>query len=140
LTLGAHPAVDKEIEVILTRQLASYLATPIFIVDPAGTLLYYNEPAELVLGRRFEETGEMPIEEWSTIFIPVDEDGTPLAPHDLPLVIALNERRPAYRVFWIQGLDRVRRHIHLTAFPLVGMGDRFLGALAMFWEVQSTWR
>jgi len=73
--LGAHPTVDKEIEVILTRQLASYLATPIFIVDPTGTLLYYNEPAELVLGRRFEETGEMPIEEWSTIFVPVDDDG-----------------------------------------------------------------
>jgi PAS domain-containing protein len=136
LTLGAHPAVDKEIEVILTRQLASYLATPIFIVDPTGTLLYYNEPAELVLGRRFEETGEMPIEEWSTIFVPVAEDGTPIAPPDLPLVIALNERRPAFRSFWIQGLDNVQRHIDLTAVPLIGMADRFLGALAMFWEVQ----
>ena len=32
----------EEIEVILARQLASYLAMPIFIVDPQGTLLYYN--------------------------------------------------------------------------------------------------
>jgi hypothetical protein len=28
---------QKEIEIILTRQLASYLAMPIFIVDPAAT-------------------------------------------------------------------------------------------------------
>ena len=30
--------VQKEIEVILTRQLASYLATPVVQVDPEGTL------------------------------------------------------------------------------------------------------
>ena len=33
---------QKEIEIILMRQLASYLAIPIFIVDPALTLLFYN--------------------------------------------------------------------------------------------------
>jgi hypothetical protein len=26
------------------RQLASYLAMPILLVDPVGTLLFYNEP------------------------------------------------------------------------------------------------
>jgi PAS domain-containing protein len=52
---------QQEIEMILVRQLASYLAMPIFVVDPQGTLVFYNEPAELLLGRRFEETGEMSI-------------------------------------------------------------------------------
>ena len=66
---------QKEIEVILTRQLASYLAMPIFIVDPSGTLLFYNEPAETILGRRFEESGEMPMDVWSTVFTPTDEKG-----------------------------------------------------------------
>jgi PAS domain-containing protein len=42
-----------EIEMILMRQLASYLAMPIFIVDPVGNLVFYNEPAESILGRRF---------------------------------------------------------------------------------------
>ena len=37
---------QQEIEMILVRQLASYLAMPIFIVDPQGTLVFYNEPAE----------------------------------------------------------------------------------------------
>ena len=82
---------QKEIELILARQLASYLAMPIFIVDPLGNLIYYNEPAEMILGRRFEETGEMPVEEWSTLFQPTDESGKPLAPKSLPLMVALTQ-------------------------------------------------
>src|SRR5438270_13893415 len=95
---------QKQIEVILTRQLASYLAVPIFIADAAGTLVYYNEPAEMILGRRFDETGEMPANEWSTIFRPTDAEGTPVLPERLPLAIALSERRPAPLTFWMRGL------------------------------------
>ena len=128
---------QQDIEVILVRQLASYLAMPIFIVDPQGTLVFYNEPAEPILGRRFEETGEMPIGEWSTIFDPTDESGQPIAPADIPLAIALTERRPAHRALWIRGLDRVQRHLEVTCFPLIGQANRCLGAIAIFWEVVS---
>jgi len=55
---------QQEIEVILIRQLASYLAMPMVIVNPVGTLIFYNEPAEELLAMRFEETGEMPEDEW----------------------------------------------------------------------------
>jgi PAS domain-containing protein len=64
---------QREIEVIMLRQLASYLAMPIFIVDPRGSLDFYNEAVEIILGKRFEETGEMSAEEWSTAFQPTDE-------------------------------------------------------------------
>jgi len=128
---------QKEIEVILARQLVSYLALPVFIVDPQGTLLFYNEPAESVLGRRFEETGEMRIDEWSTIFKPTDEDGRPIKPDALPLVIALSERRPAHGRFWIRGLDGVLRHIEVTAVPIIGQAERYLGGIAIFWEVTA---
>ena len=37
---------------------------PIVIVDATGTLIYWNEPAELLLGLRFEESGEIPASEW----------------------------------------------------------------------------
>jgi PAS domain-containing protein len=127
---------QKEIEVILTRQLASYLALPILLVDPQGTLIYYNEPAESILGQRFEETGEMPMGEWSVMFHPTDEDGAPLPPHRLPLVAALSERRPAHGSFWIRGLDDVPRHLQVIAFPLLAQAERFLGAAALFWEEQ----
>ncbi len=126
---------QREIEVILARQLAEHLAMPIFIVDPLGNLLFYNEPAEVILGYRFDETGPMPASKWSTIFFPVDRDGQPLQPEDLPLIIAMSERHPAHRSFWIRGMDENLREIEVTAFPLVGQAQRFLGAIAIFWEV-----
>ena len=122
------------IEVILARHLASYLAMPIFIVDPEGTLLFYNPPAEAILGPRFAETGPMPIHDWSTIFRPTDADGTVLAPTELPLWIALRQGRPAHRSFWIRGLDHKQRFIEITCFPLIGQAGHSLGAVALFWE------
>ena len=116
------------------KQVASYLAMPIFVVDPEGTLVYFNEPAEPILGRRYDEAGEMPQSEWSTVFLATDENGVPLPPETLPLSIALGQRRPAHDTMWIKGLDGADRHISVTAFPLVGQQDRDLGAVAIFWE------
>ena len=59
-----------EIEIILNRQLADCLSIPVFITDTAGNLIFYNEPAEEILGKRYEETGEMPVEMWGTILNP----------------------------------------------------------------------
>jgi PAS domain-containing protein len=123
-----------EIELILMKLAASYLAMPVFLVDPAGSLLYYNEPAEVILGRRYDETGEMPLEEWSTIFVPTDETGAVIPPESLPLTQAVQHGRPAHGAFWIRGLDETVRHITVTAFPLIGQNDRNLGSLAIFWE------
>jgi PAS domain-containing protein len=129
---------QQAIEVILMRQLASCLAMPIFLVDPGGNLLFYNEPAEALLGRRYEETGEMPLVEWAKIFHPTAADGSPLPPEALPLVIALQQHRAAHLVFQIRGLDGVHRMIEATAFPLDGQGGRYLGAVAIFWEVSPS--
>lgn len=128
---------QKEIEVILTRQLASYLAMPIIIVDPIGTLLFFNEPAEAILGRRFEETGEIPLDDWVKTVTLTDDYGAPLAPEARPLLIALNERRPVHAEMWVVGMDHVRRHVEITAFPLIGQAGRHLGALGIFWEVEA---
>ena len=125
---------QKAVELILMRQLASYLAMPIFLVDPAGRLLYYNEPAETVLGRRFDETGEMPLEAWPSLFKLTAEDGSPLPTEARPLVIALQNQRASHCACRIQGLDGVSRRIEASAFPLEGQGGRHLGAVAIFWE------
>ena len=126
--------VGHDVELILMKQVASYLAVPIFLVDTAGTLVYYNEPAELLLGERYDETGEMPLEEWGTVFVPTDRNGMPLAPEDLPLAIAVQQGHPAHGQISITGLDGVVRHLSVTAFPLVGQSNRNLGAVAIFWE------
>lgn len=126
---------QKEIEVILARHLASYLAVPMFIVDPDGAMVYYNEPAEVMLGMRYDQAGEMPLADWSTRFVPTDESGAPFLPEALPLAIALSQRKTNNARFWIRSHDNVKRHIEVTAFPLIGQAGRYLGAVALFWEL-----
>ena len=128
---------QQEIEIILARHLSEYLVMPIFIVNPAGDLIFYNEPAEAILGQSYSETGLMPSSEWSTVFNPMDSQGRSIPPEELPLVIALKERRLAHKIIWIQGLDGVMREIEVTAFPLIGQAERFLGAMAIFWEIST---
>lgn len=123
------------VELILARQLISYLSVPIFLVDPRGDLLYYNEAAEAILGIRFEETGRMQREEWSHVFTPTDVAGKPIDPKSLPLVIALEQGRPAWAEMYIEGLDEARRHIQVIGIPLIGLAGKHLGGLAIFWEV-----
>jgi PAS domain-containing protein len=119
------------------RQLASSLASAVFLVDPQGTLVFYNEHAEPILGRRYEETGPMPVELWTTMFHPLDQRGKPLAPESLPLVKVLKTNKPASKVFWIRALDGVKRKIEVTAFPLIGQTHKLVGAVSMFTEVTS---
>ena len=131
---SGEESVAADIEVILMKQVASYLAMPIFVVDPSGTLMFYNEPAEALLGLRYDETGEMPMDVWGTVFVPTDDDGNVLAPSELPLAVALTQRRPAHGRFSITSMDGRRHHLAVTAFPLVGQHERELGAVALFWE------
>ena len=126
---------QRDIELILLRQLASQLATPILLVDPEGDLLYFNEAAEAVIGRRFDETGDVRRGQFSSLFHPTDEEGHPIKPEEQPLQVATDRLEPAHRRFYIRGLDGVRRHIEGTAFPLIGQNDRVLGAFAIFWEI-----
>jgi PAS domain-containing protein len=125
---------QQPVELILIRQWASYLAMPIFLADADGNLVYYNEPAEALLGRRFDEAGEMPAGELATIFQTAAEDGSPLPSEAIPLGIALLQRRPSHRRLRFKGLDGVWRLIETTAFPIEGQGGRHLGAVAIFWE------
>jgi PAS domain-containing protein len=129
---------QKEIEQILIRQLAGYLAMAVFIVDADGNLVFYNEPAEHILGTRFDETGEMAATDWATAWAPTDDDGNALVPEALPLWIALHDRRVASGRFWIRGFDNVSRYIEAVAFPLLGQAERHLGAVSLSWEAVQT--
>jgi PAS domain-containing protein len=126
--------MTQPIEMILMRELASHLSTPIFVVDPAGDLLFYNEPAETLLGTRFDETGIMPFKQWATMFTPTDEDEHPIPPDQLPLAIAQQQQKPAQGSMWIRSLDGSRRHLVVAAIPLHGQWGELLGATAIFWE------
>ena len=117
--------------------IGTVLAMPMIVVDERGDLLYFNEAAEPIFGRRFDETGPLRRGEFTATFKPTDEDGTPIKREDQPLTIATDQQQPAHRRFWIQGMDGVARKIEGLACPLQGHGGRKLGAVAIFWEVQE---
>lgn len=124
---------QRDIGLILMRQLASALAVPMLLVDDTGDLLYFNEPAEVLLGQRFDEVGDMPLERRRRILAFRDEAGQPLSDDQPPLVVALREQRPVHRRVWLRGFDGEDRAIEVTAFPLLGGGGHLIGGVAMFW-------
>lgn len=127
----------KELEIILARQLADSLSVPVFITDTEGTLLFFNEPAEKILKRKFGETGAMTTDKWSSLFEPQDRNGKRIPRMDLPLVKTLIYCQPAQSEFWITNLEDERYYLSATSFPLIGRSNRFVGAVVIFWEKES---
>ena len=128
--MSQHP-----VEMILARQLTGYLSVPVILVDTEGTVIFYNESAERILGVRFEETGRIEREEADRLVELTDEPGANPGDAVHPLEVALRERRPAHaHRLMLRRSDRVRLQIEVTAYPLIGQEGNLLGAVAMFWE------
>jgi len=126
---------QQSVEMILVRQLASYLFVPVIVFDTTGTAVFYNEPAERILGVRFEETGRIDPEEADRLVELSDDPGAGPEDSEHPLVVALQQRRPAHARRWLlRRADRVRLQVEATAFPIIDHEERLLGAVAMFWE------
>jgi PAS domain-containing protein len=125
------------IEIILNRQLADCLSMPVFITDTSGNLIFYNEPAEKLLGTRFEDTGEMKVETWATIFKQQDDEGNLLQPESLPLVRTIRDQYPYHKTFWIESLQGGKQKISVTSYPIIGRAGKFLGAVAIFWKAKD---
>jgi PAS domain-containing protein len=123
-----------EVELILMRQLASYLTLPMFVVGVNENLLFYNQAAEVHLGRRFEEAGEMPVGDLASIFQIKRVDGSDYPGDELPLTVALRARRPKHDTLRFRSLDGSDHIVEVTAFPLEGHGGRHVGAVAIFWD------
>ena len=90
---------QKPLELILARNLLASVSTPAFLVGDQGTLLFYNEAAAALLGRRFEESGTLSASEWTSEFGPYGEDGLPLPYDEIPATVALRSRRPFHGTF-----------------------------------------
>jgi PAS domain-containing protein len=125
-------AAQKPLELILARNLMASLSTPAFLVDEDGLLVFYNEAAGALLGKRFEEVGQMGPDEWGHMFGPFNEHGDPIPFDQLPLTIALRQGRPAHADFEIRSLEGNEYRIEVSAMPIVtSSGAR--GAMAIFW-------
>lgn len=128
---------QKNLVLILAREFASLLATPVLISDSDGKLVYFNEPAEEVLGTTYAEAGELPADSWSTLFQVSGPDGAPVPLEQMPAGVAFVERRPAQGAISIVGLDGVPRVLQVTAIPLFAHTDEFVGVAAVFWEAAA---
>ncbi len=123
---------QRPLELILARNLMTALSTPAFLVDEGGLLVFYNEAAGMLLGKRFEEVGTVGPEEWGAMFGPFDEGDEPIPYDELPLVVAVRNGRPAHADFEIRSTDGTRHTVEASAFPiLTAHGTR--GAIAVFW-------
>jgi PAS domain-containing protein len=128
-------AAQQPLDLILARNLMSVLETPSFLVDDEGVLVFFNEAAGEMLGKRFEETGRLTREQWNAIG-PVDREGNMIDSHDMPLSVALREGKPAHGRFNICTDQQKIVEVETSAVPLVSGGD-FHGALVVFWPVDS---
>jgi PAS domain-containing protein len=128
---------QKPIELILARQLASGLVVPVLLVDQRGDTVFFNEPAELLFGRRFDEIDLLPLEGRTAALAPADIEGRPLDADQLPAVVAMRERRPVHATIQIHGPDGVLHPVETTAFPLESAGGTLEGAFVILWSTMG---
>jgi PAS domain-containing protein len=128
---------QKPLELILARNLLSSLSTPAFLAGEDSSLLFYNEAAGVLIGRRFEETGAMTASEWTRSFGPFGDDGEPLNLEETPLTLALRHGRPHHAQLRIKVATGGQQDIEASAIPIVGSAGSS-GAIVIFWPV--TWQ
>jgi predicted ATPase len=131
--LLSNCGADNMNEAELAHELATNLPTPMFLVDANGTLVFFNDAAASIFGKSFDQVGQIPAVEWATIFTP-QEQGLRIPIQELPLSIAVLQRKPAHGSIWIRKLDGVRMQLTVTAIPLQDQRGEHLGAAAIFWE------
>jgi PAS domain-containing protein len=129
-------SAQKPLELILARNLLSSISTPAFLVGDEGTLLFYNEAAGAMLGRRFEETGRMNAADWTAAFGPFGADGEPIPYEQIPATVALRENRPFHGTFRIAAAGAGHQDVAASAIPIVGAGGSS-GAIVVFWPVSD---
>ncbi len=114
----------------------SALSTPAFLVDEGGLLVFFNEAAGNLLGKGFDEVGNVGPSEWGGLFGPYDESGGTIPYEELPAVRAVREGRPAHGSFGIRAFDGAVHAVECTAFPiLTAHGSQ--GGVAILWPVEE---
>jgi hypothetical protein len=130
------PGSPKSLPLILARELAANLATPMFLMDSGGMLVFYNDAAAMLLGKPFAELGEIPSGEFGASLELTTPEGERLLRRDTPSGIAFFEHRPSHQAVMATSYDGIRRSYEATAYPLLGATGEMHGVLAVFWEVK----
>jgi PAS domain-containing protein len=129
-------STQRPLELILARNLLSALSTAAFLVNQPGEIVFYNEAAGALLGRRFEDRGTMSAQEWVEEFGPVDDAGDPIPIDQQPLTAALRRNRPAHTRHRIRSFGGGEHTVEVSGIPVIG-ADGFQGAMVLFWLVEE---
>jgi PAS domain-containing protein len=127
---------QKPLELILARNLLSSISTPAFLVGEHAELLFYNEAAGALLGRGFEEKGQMTALEWTSEFGPFDDDDLPIPFDEIAATAAVREQQPFHGNFRIGKSSGAYQDIAASAIPIIGPGGSS-GAIVFFWPVTA---
>jgi PAS domain-containing protein len=124
----------RSLPLILAREFAANLATPMFLIDAHGVLVFYNDAAALLLGKSFGELGEIPAEEFGAVLDLATPAGDAIRRRDSPAGVAFFEHRPAHATVLATAYDGVRRTYEATAYPLFATEGDMHGVISVFWE------
>jgi hypothetical protein len=105
-----------------------------FLLDAEGMLVFYNDAAEMLIGKSFAELGEIPASDFAAVLELATPDGVPVRRRDSPAGVAFFEQRPAHQTLLATGYDGVRRMLEATAYPLFGAVGEMCGVISVFWE------
>ena len=132
--LGQAP---KSLPLILARELAANLATPMFLIDAEGTVVFCNEAAELMLGKSYSEMGAISAPDFGEMLRLENADGSKLSRAASPPGVAFLERVPAHSTLCATTLDDNKKRFEVTAYPLFGRNEEMHGVLTVFWESKA---
>lgn len=137
--MGAMGAVPKQkaLALIVARELAANLATPMFLIDATGNLVFYNDAAEGIIGKPFAELGTISAMTWGEMLQLTHPDGRPMRRRDTPPGVAFFQRKPAHATMCATAFDGVVHTVEVTAYPLFAKADEMHGVVAIFWDTEQ---
>ncbi|HNR06570.1 MAG TPA: hypothetical protein PKM27_04585 [Saprospiraceae bacterium] len=120
---------SQDIELILSRQLSEYLAVPMALIDHDGKMVYYNEAAGFILGKHFDEDGEIDLRDWGGRFFNHEGFTESTDLHEIPFFKVLSVRHLVQGEYYMRNFEEINQKLMIVCVPLVGLSQRELGAL-----------
>ncbi len=130
-------APQKPLEMILARNLLSALSTPALLLDGPGRIVFFNDAAACLIGKRFEETGPISHEQWRASVGPFSADGEVIPFRELPLTGDLRGGHAGHQRHLLRPADTDHLvEFDVTGLPIVATGGGFRGAMVFFWRAE----
>lgn len=131
---------QEPLELILFRQAAEAVDTPVILFDAKGDLVYYNEAAATLTGLPLEDNvAHLDVVDFVTRFRPLAEDGTEMPAGESGLAQALRHGRPVHKSHLrVHNPDGTQRYQNSTTVPLRGAGGAPVGVVQFFWTADPS--